>query len=153
MNVIFLDIDGVLCHHRVSVAYGEKGLMRTLDPVGLAMIRRLCSMFDMKVVISSTWRREGHDFVRSCFCAAGYPDLIPLDSRIWCTDTKGKTRGDEIERYILDHDVDKYLIIDDDSDFYEYQKKFHIKTDGLNGLMYDHFKQAAEIMGKKESEI
>lgn len=148
MNVIFLDIDGVLCHHRVSGAFGERGLMRTLDPVGLAMVRRLKSMFNAQVVISSTWRTDGHDFVRTAFCAAGYPDLIGLRRVDWCTEQLPGIRGLEIEKYIIDHDVDKYLIIDDDSDFLEYQKPFHICTDGHDGILWKHFKQARDLINE-----
>ena len=58
MRVIFLDIDGVLNSHRTAAAYRQV-LMRRLDPVAVAMLYRMVKFGEAKIVISSTWRKDG----------------------------------------------------------------------------------------------
>ena len=57
MNVIFLDIDGVICTLRSHLAFGDGLLMDSWDITVCQMIARLCEKNDCKLVISSTWRK------------------------------------------------------------------------------------------------
>lgn len=57
MNILFLDIDGVLCAFRSHLGHFKYGgLMEDFDPMSCNMINMLCYKFNFKIVISSTWR-------------------------------------------------------------------------------------------------
>lgn len=62
MKVIFLDIDGVLCSYRSSIAYGgfpiclDKNHIKKFDHVAVNLIKKLCHETKSKIIISSTWR-------------------------------------------------------------------------------------------------
>lgn len=58
-------------------------------------------------------------------------------------------RGEQIQA-VLDSrkDVDKYVIIDDDSDFLPHQLPYHVKTEVSVGFTQQEFKLALEILLK-----
>lgn len=172
-KIIFLDIDGVLNTIRNTIAYGKE--QRSLDPVAIGMINELCRRTGAKVCISSVWR-----FNVSCksilnHCGFKYENFVSFhtgDSRynndpfywdVWKTPVSRKTikgrngafRGDEIKMWLNTYGkmlgVKKYVAIDDDSDFFEYQKKHHFtQTDSYEGFMYSNFKRCVEILGEEK---
>jgi len=57
VNLLVLDIDGVVCSRRAHFGIGKYGGMMTAwDRESCGMIRFLCKRFNFKIVISSTWR-------------------------------------------------------------------------------------------------
>jgi hypothetical protein len=61
MKVIFLDIDGVLDSYRSCLAYGNYPHSNTVyelfDDVAVSLLRNFCKDNDIKLVLSSCWRR------------------------------------------------------------------------------------------------
>ena len=140
--VIFLDMDGVLCTPRAAVATRDSGLIRALDPLGIAFLNRLCEDTGAVYVVSSTWRKEIE--VPLLLQAAGVRGDCHVD---WRTDEHGPRRGDEIQRWLDAHpDVTNFVILDDDTDFLESQKARHVKTDVTNGMMLEHYESARNIL-------
>ena len=146
-KIIFLDIDGVLNNH-ASIAEGIQIL-----PEKCKLIRTVCEKTEAKIVISSTWRR-------SCLvqqldhllwvCGGPYGAVIAATP---CIDNV--IRGREIQEWTKSARertkqkvAEKYVIIDDDSDFLEYQLPFHIKTDMRTGLLSRDLDKIFEILGK-----
>jgi hypothetical protein len=139
-HIIFLDIDGVLCTHRCAAALGEKGLMANLDPIALAFLNRLCQEYDIRVVISSTWRKgKDRRHFYELFMASGNLHLARALDYNWCTINTGGCRGDEIQEWLDRCKWDGYTIIDDDSDMLEHQKDHFIKTNNRNGMLFEHY--------------
>ena len=78
------------------------------------MIKKLIRNNDIQIILTSTWRQG----------VSGLDDsiLLPLNSMLNkynlrindCTVKSNKTRQEEIEYYIRRHNVDKYIILDDD---------------------------------------
>ena len=61
MNLIFLDIDGVLnsvdsavAHHALHPKHHREEFR--LDPISVGLLKLLCEITDAKIVISSMWR-------------------------------------------------------------------------------------------------
>lgn len=52
-NIIFLDIDGVVCTNRSRFIYGR---MSALDEIPCRFLLRLCEKLNCKIVIHSSWR-------------------------------------------------------------------------------------------------
>jgi hypothetical protein len=136
MNIIFLDVDGVLNSEEFEVyhpefCFGLDIYQRELDTLALIRLQKLVQSTNSVVVISSSWKHS-----------KGLPVLIAalnsynigvvgitghVDSRI---------RGIEIKNWIDDNInlVDSYLILDDDEDMLYMQKDNFIHIDNKYGL-------------------
>lgn len=143
MKVIFLDIDGVLNSVRTAVAYG--GYPHSLKPgsgfdwVAIRMIRGLCEATGVRVVLSSAWR------LNNDFRDVGKAFELPIIDR---TPSLLGPRGIEIQAWLDAHpEVERFAILDDDSDMLDVQMPFFVKTDGFEGLTWACFLRLCEILG------
>lgn len=157
MKVIFLDIDGVLnseefacwCHEFPD--FVREGGSNWVDPNAVKMITFLCEEYDVKLVISSSWRM--FDVQSTIDCFKNYRDLTPLckyivgvtprnmDDRIW------ESRGEEIQQYLNEHpEVDNYVIVDDDNDMLESQKDHFVRCNYVFGLIPSRVEKMKEIL-------
>ena len=132
MKVIFLDIDGVLnvyCQGRDE--YGctfhkhfEDNLRWIIEETGA------------KIVISSTWRRDGLDVMQNLWKHRNLPgeviDITPTEVDVveygTCEFYDLVDRGHEIQQWINDHDIVNYVIIDDDNDMLPSQRGNFVRT-------------------------
>lgn len=145
MNVIFLDIDGVLTSARVHIAYGDKGIWHRFDPAAVEFFGRILRDTGASLVISSTWRR-GNDregMIRDLLQGGG-PAAQPMVDALhqdWSTPVHGyPSRGAEIAAWLSAHpDVTGYLIVDDDSDMLAEQRPNFIQTHYHDGILTDHY--------------
>lgn len=146
MKVVFLDIDGVLNSNKEMIQFGHmwvktKDVKHKLSPFGTWVMQRL-SAHDVKIVLSSTWRlgtgpeewKEVFDFpIYDKTCSCPFP---------------GSVRGDEIALWLKEHPgVERYVIIDDDSDMLEEQMANFVKTNGMEGLTFFDSCKVCEILG------
>lgn len=154
-GVIFLDIDGVLTSSRVYVATNEKivgGTWGQFDPVAVQFLNHVCANYGYKVVISSTWRNH---YDRSTIGAIlkGNGCRFKLHPN-WKTDRFKGSRGEQIERWFEnDKSVNHYIILDDDSDFSDEQRKYHVKTCGLNGMMLEHYSKLDKLCVSQRDKV
>ena len=142
MNVIFLDFDGVLNSVRSCLAFKTFNIF---DPVSVRLVNRLCKAADARIVVSSSWR-IGHTTAslkeRMIECGA---ELI-ADSVIDMTPRFAKTRGHEIAAWMNQHqhEVHRWLILDDDSDMLAGQPL--VQTSGQEGLTFAKYVEAVRIL-------
>lgn len=118
MKVIFLDIDGVLnSQHYFETRNDSKN---DIDDSKLPLLKQIVDSTGAKIVLSSSWR-YGFGFDKSK-CLDSVKDLIDKLALYGLTiydvtpiDRKGN-RCKEINKYLHMHnDIDKYVVIDDDS--------------------------------------
>lgn len=180
MKVIFLDVDGVLnsmrsfCVAPKPAEYRcfEDWVYESIDPIAVALIDRLITENECKLVISSShrqtfftgktepmelgdeqvWPRWEHrlDEMRAYFGKMG---LKNTDAIISCTpDIVNTIRGGEIQAWLERHpEVTHYAIIDDDSDMTDEQKESHFAHTSTNdGFSFDNFRQVEVMLGKVE---
>jgi hypothetical protein len=131
MRVLFLDIDGVL-NHRGVYGLGEAA---PLCPDAMTQLKRVIDETGCKIVLSSTWRLmpklvdklpvaivtgHFHGDWRTIEIRHGVsPGGVYLPTK----------RGEEIAEWLGRHpEVERYAIVDDDSDFLEDQLPFFVKT-------------------------
>lgn len=125
-NVIFLDMDGVINSLR-SLSFGE-----LVDMECARHVRRISKHADADIVLSSTWR-IGNDThtIREMLYPMGLYRVIGRT----CNNGIGMDRGDEINAWIEEFGCKNYVILDDDSDFTDYQKENHfIQTSADTGI-------------------
>lgn len=146
LKVLFLDIDGVINSTRTAVV--NRGYphdfkkMERFDQVALGLIRNLCALGGVSIVLSSTWRKSFHYHE-----VANALDLPIIDA----TDTDGKLRGEEIERWLKANAerVECYAIVDDDEDMLGNQLHRFCHTDGNDGLLWRDYLFLCDLFGIK----
>lgn len=143
---IFLDIDGVLNtpddpqeHIWDHTGWGVTQL------INLQHILDSFPANETMVVISSTWRKiyELYELM-GMFCDSlerppKYLDRTPAKLGF-------RKRGDEIHEYIECHNVDRFVIIDDDNDMRDYQQAVFVRTNPEFGLTWDDAIYAVDIL-------
>lgn len=121
-KVIFLDIDGVLNVYCES--YDKYGC--TFHTHLEDNLHDLIEATGAEIVISSTWRYSGlrvmQDMWRDRGLAGNIIDITPI--------LDDGTRGDEIDCWLRENQVDNYVIIDDDDDMLPEQMDHFVKTSG-----------------------
>lgn len=152
MNVIFLDIDGVLNNENHAIQLIELlgreqyfQLHRDLgempfDYRSVKLLQQLVKETGAEIVLSSTWRIS--------------PKHIEFFEKYTGLKVAGKTprlpyfiRGQEIAQYLYKHrEIVNYVIIDDDSDMLKEQKEHFVKVDAKKGFTKDEFIKCERIL-------
>jgi hypothetical protein len=121
-KIIFLDIDGVLNVNFPS--HDEYG--RVFHPHFVENLRYIIEKTQAKIVISSTWRFSGLVIMKEMWEKRNLPgEVIDITPHIDIC-----KRGEEIEYWLKNNEVDSYVIVDDDNDMLESQQENFIKTSG-----------------------
>lgn len=172
MQVIFLDIDGVLNtvpgNLYWKAKYGDKipkylkfGLAEKLDPTAVVLFNKAIDEIinngtDIKIVISSSWRnifkwnkllsvlkREGIKHTDRIIAKTGYGKMSS-----W--------RGHEIQWWMRDYEeetgikVEKYAIVDDNSDMLREQMSFFIQTNTREGFSCENAQKLIDMFKSEE---
>lgn len=167
MKVIFLDIDGVLNSDDYAKRYHRERLMDKgqhiwVDPDAVELVRDLCESYNIKIIISSSWRCFSlDDTIRNLNT---YRDLRPLLKYVIgiTPRTVERNRGREIEmllddwsRYVdtglihksyRDKGLIEYAIVDDDSDILPSQKGHFVQTDWSTGITKEDIDWIKEVL-------
>ena len=185
MKIIFLDIDGVLncekayrsgeCNYvKWNWENGTEDHHQSFCSWSKELLNKLIDETDAKIVISSTWRNSGIDFMRKVWELEGMHGEIIGITPSFRGDINGYTipRGCEID-YYLEHDlkfnhinwdktvqqeyiertgVENYIIIDDDSDMLYGQRNHfvHVLPSPRNkeGFNQKYYKEALAKLSK-----
>ena len=151
MNIIFLDVDGVLnsikglkeTYYQTKRPYS--GYDYPFDVRCMYNLKYLVEVTNSYIVITSTWRKD--DFGKKVLLDE--LKKYGLDNRvIGYTSILHKTRREEIKAFldILDEKIN-YIIIDDDSDFKDLEEHL-IKTDFNYGLTKENVSTAIKKLVK-----
>lgn len=110
---LFLDIDGVLNNHKTTEREGcYIGVDKSLLSLFSTMFGRVSC--EIRVVLSSTWRKKPADFehIRSQLATHNIPLFGKTDY------TYHRPRREEISDYLFVNDIadEKVIIVDDDMD-------------------------------------
>lgn len=171
MNIIFLDVDGELTYSDY-----ENEETANIDIGKVKLLKEICEKGNAKVVISSSWRGwEGYtpkiyhvliDILTSNGIEVigdtphikiefdgDVPDIIgqtTIEDLPYCKVKYGTGRAAEIQKWIIEHDVDNFVILDDeDFDWVDYgYDKYWIQPTwfGDGGLKREHIDRAIEIL-------
>lgn len=168
MNVIFLDVDGVLNSERFcrvlndrhrALGHHEKcecyRLERQIDDEAVARLNRLVAATDSKIVISSSWRLlMDPDELRRVLGSHGLvaeiigetPDGPNDPAFVYLGAHDRISRGHEIDYWLSQHpEVDRFVILDDSSDMDKHENRL-VQTDLFEGLLDEHVDLAIRVM-------
>ena len=176
MKVLFLDIDGVLnsenwfayriyCvkNNMVNILMNFvdtddrniKHKLTMLDDRAIANLNRIVEETGCKVVLSSSWRssiESENIFTQNLLKLKGFKyEFYDVTPRLWFSDFSIR-RGEEI-KFWLDkesekHEIESFVILDDDSDMLPEQMNNFIHVDGQVGLTDRDVLKAIEILNK-----
>ena len=176
MKVLFLDIDGVLnsenwfayriyCvkNNMVNILMNFvdtddrniKHKLTMLDDRAIANLNRIIEETECKVVLSSSWRssrKSVNDLTQYILKIKGFKyEFYDVTPRLWFSDFSIR-RGEEI-KFWLDkesekHEIESFVILDDDSDMLPEQMNNFIHVDGQVGLTDRDVLTAIEILNK-----
>ena len=117
MDIIFLDIDGVLRTHKSDVHWSKilnepipkNQFKRRFSPKAIENLNLIVQMTRAKIVISSTWRAvHSLDNLRRIFKENNFVGEIH-----GVTELLGEERGIEIQHFLDTSPVNSYCVIDD----------------------------------------
>lgn len=141
MDIIFLDVDGVL-NNQKTMTCGEM-----LEDKCIIRLKTILDNTNTKIVLSSSWRLRSDSHIkllRESFSKCGINPNIIIDKTIQLTN-----RNDEILHWVNSHDVNKWVAIDD------YPLKFNsdhfVQTDFIPGLTDKNVEQVIKIFNDKYS--
>lgn len=155
-KICFLDIDGVLNsvnffeeksqskrwdefkekYENKHIAFG----LANIDPKAVELLNKLTEATGAKIVVSSSWR--GDSALQTIFTLAGIKEPIYGETpRLY-----SRYRGQEIQQWLDKHKCDKYVILDDDLDFFDSQLPYFVHTDWKVGLTEDDVNKAINIL-------
>lgn len=167
MNIIFLDIDGVFNSERLADRLVSQGCTEAnhdfIDLNELTKFIYFINKYNIKIVISSSWRIDGYketcDYLKDTLMSPIIPYVIGVTPR-----SQSGFRGTEIDFFIyankVNHEqysflmkdaqyitIDNYCIIDDDDDMTDKQKQYHfVQTNLLEGLTEKHYPKIKKIL-------
>lgn len=136
IKVLFLDVDGVLNCKSTTDRWPKGSRMLGVDPTKVDMVTDIINITGCKVVLSSTWRlsSDSRKYIES---------LLPIMD---VTPSLQGLRGAEVKAWLDEHpEVERYAILDDDSDFLEGQPLFLTKFMG-DGLTREITHQVIEYL-------
>ena len=150
---IFLDFDGV-----INTPKGK------FDKNAVTNLRRLLERTDAKVVISSTWRLQGMEYIQQLWQEYQLPgeviDLTPSCNSTNFSNVDGQEewqglhgcKGLEIAEWLRLNAKEpyQYIILDDEEDFLFSQREHLVKVEGSKGLDKADVKVAIQILNTKE---
>lgn len=149
MKVIFIDIDGPMIPLRAySLPENHMTIVARFDPVAVAMVNRLVTEADAKIVISSTWRQQGWDKIALLLRLNGIPlHHCHADWRTPYNGDAGQRRADEILEWLGDHpEITHWVAFDDEP----VPEPGGVQCTMDDGLQWAHFDKARGLLGLKQ---
>ncbi len=148
MKIIFLDIDGVL--NSAETFERMPGNIFGVDAKMLAILKRILSETEAEIVLSSTWRlseRCRQELTNRGLNWIGCTPDLPRQGGV-----SSMERGYEIKHWLENQGkkfvIEKYCILDDDSDMLPHQP--HFKTSWKTGLTEDIAQKVIEFLTPSE---
>lgn len=155
MKIVFLDIDGVLNSHQSDLYHNsfsqEFTMEKRLCPIATSNLKELLTIHpDIKIVVSSTWRRS-----RSIEQLGEILSYYKIDKNVVLSKTNydgpGEIRGLKIKKWLQDNqhlDISHFVILDDDGDMDEFVNTHHfIQTNSKVGFDYLSLEKALVYFG------
>lgn len=159
--IVFLDVDGVLNSEETCKKWHEKtgkggygGFFKeeevcTDENVKWGQdlvnnLKRIITETKAKIVISSTWRKFfSIDKFKEMFKVYGWSDAPVIDMT---PKLNSRYRGEEVVAWVKENPIDNYVILDDDTDFLQFQIANFVNTNPNFGLTKEDAEKAIKIL-------
>lgn len=147
MNIIFLDIDGVMNHANHFVR-SKKHKLQEFCPRSEKNLKRIIQECNAKIVVSSTWRigETAESISEWLFSHYGLKDHVVGITPV----LEEEIRGKEIQAYIdsASHSISNFVILDDDKDMGHLMDHL-VRTNHKWGLTDEKCEEAINLLIQK----
>lgn len=151
MNVVFLDIDGVM-NHRNHFKRSKLHQLQEFCPVAVRCLKFLLERANAYIVLSSTWRgyMTVDELQEEYFKHYGLAEkLVGVTPHL-----RNEIRGKEIQAYIESvkgtwREVEQFVILDDDADMGELLPRL-VQCKDYSGFNRKRLQEALEVMKANE---
>ena len=157
MNIIFLDVDGVLNLKKYKKEIGSKfdDPQYQIDPNAVAKLQQIVAMTNAKIVISSTWRlaflhsANSVEKLQDCFALYGINDVVDFTPQIFGSDGTPlqSFRSDEINEWLVSRQNVNFVVLDDIDMTSQFGERM-ILTHEEEGLQDHDVETAIQILTK-----
>lgn len=149
--IFFLDIDGVLVTPRAMTSFSRSvGPYTGLDPICVNLfnkwVKQAEEFQEVHLVMSSAWRMGQTTIgMYQVLATMGVDCNLHRD---WSTGLQnGRERGVVVQEWLDKHPKEKYwIIIDDCTDFFPFQKERMIHTHLYDGITLDTFLKGQQLI-------
>lgn len=173
MNVIFLDIDGVMASRKYTNEHMNMCIEDVcdagLEPEKIELLFEICKLYNAKVVISSSWKLGIEDdyiplsvigmltdLEDNSIEVIGFTPNIPNESRCYGHDM---WKDYDIACYLYEHpEVESFCIIDDNAENdinnlkdYLVKTSYSIDEEGHGGLLPEHVNEVGLVLQKSKN--
>lgn len=150
-KIVFTDVDGVLLPGRAyALQSNAAGYSKVVEPkfcpIAVELLNRLVRTASAYLVISSSWGTLPKKDCVNHFWRNGVTiDRLHED---WTANSRStRNRRDDIDKWLAKHpEVESYVIIDDG----DIAPPNAVRTHFDEGLLLDHYRRAAELIGAAE---
>ncbi len=123
MNIVFLDIDGVLASW-LKMGNTRDDFGHKFEPEAIKALNRITNHIDGKIVITSTWRQTRTlEMFKKGFKDRGIDGEV-----VGMTRDLDTGRADEIQNWIDENSVEYFIIIDDNTRGIEEHFKYNMNV-------------------------
>lgn len=155
MNIIFLDVDGVLNNIKDAEELYEKtrkpivGFEWPFSKISLNVLKRIVDDTDAQIVVTSSWRlrKQGREILLSEL------EKYNLKERVigWTPSLKAFDREKEIIAYLksIEYENLNFIILDDEVSWYKDLENNVIKTNAYFGLNEEHLEKSINLLKSK----
>ncbi|HDR7922188.1 TPA: hypothetical protein QCY49_000124 [Bacillus paranthracis] len=147
MNLIFLDIDGVMNHSNYFVR-SKQHMLQAFCPKALANLKEILEKCDAKIVVSSTWRKLGSvkTLKKAIFSHYGLQKYIIGRT----PELRGEPRGAEIQAFMngFKRPIDRFIIIDDGDDMLHLSDRLILTSPYEDGLDEIKREEAIQLLNE-----
>jgi len=147
VNILFLDIDGVLNSLASCIAIGQSYPAKdptqvVLDPVAMGLLRNLCKECDLSIYVHSTWSIGRYaQYFRELFKHYGFEPTVL--ERVHTHEG----RALKIKQALQKYRPEKCIIFDDADMSKDFGEDFFF-VDNRNGLSWEHYEKVLMRFGK-----
>jgi len=153
MNVIFLDIDGVL-NCTSSFGKGTNHSCWVIDPLLVARLNRIVeNVDDLTIVLSSSWRyaeAKKQIDINALLREQGFIGNPVVERTVLDNERVEdgfENRGDEIQLWLTNHpEVERFVILDDDDDMCHLMDHLVQTSFENGGLLAEHVDETIKIL-------
>lgn len=142
-KVLFLDIDGPMIPRRAFYLPNQTLIVRKFDPVATALLNEVLAKTGAKLVISSTWGKQGIETVKTLLEENGISwESVHQD---WVTPRKYPlARPEEIRLWLANHpEITHWASLDDEQ--LDLDGK-NVKVTFDDGMLTQHYQQLLELL-------
>lgn len=145
LNYLFLDFDGVINTFIDFNNYEEIDLNHLANEECINCLNKLCNEYNLKVVLSTSWRHAGKEYCTNYLYENGFSKDIEIVGMTQVE--KLMSRSEEIVEYLFEHNNFHSFVVVDDLDMVDI-RDYLVLMDPYVGFNEEKYNEAVEVLNR-----